>query len=68
MAELVPQEFWGPLLAHLAVRGLMHEAALRARSALARTVQTKWSCSAQRRPVSTGAGTSPATSSRWPKM
>jgi IS4 transposase len=28
--ELVRQEFWGPLLAHFAVRGLMHEAALRA--------------------------------------
>ncbi len=28
--ELVRQEFWGLLLAHLAVRGLMHEAALRA--------------------------------------
>src|SRR5919199_2020378 len=27
---LVRQEFWGPLLAHFAVRGLMHEAALRA--------------------------------------
>jgi Insertion element 4 transposase N-terminal/Transposase DDE domain len=29
-AELVRQEFWGLLLAHFAVRGLMHEAALRA--------------------------------------
>jgi hypothetical protein len=28
--ELVRQEFWGLLLAHFAVRGLMHEAALRA--------------------------------------
>ena len=28
--ELVRQEFWGRLLAHFAVRGLMHEAALRA--------------------------------------
>src|SRR3954463_16817195 len=28
--ELVRQEFWGLLLAHVAVRGLMHEAALRA--------------------------------------
>jgi hypothetical protein len=28
--ELVRQEFWGLLLAHYAVRGLMHEAALRA--------------------------------------
>jgi len=28
--ELVRQEFWGQLLAHFAVRGLMHEAALRA--------------------------------------
>jgi Insertion element 4 transposase N-terminal/Transposase DDE domain len=28
--ELVKQEFWGLLLAHFAVRGLMHEAALRA--------------------------------------
>ena len=28
--DLVRQEFWGLLLAHLAVRGLMHEAALRA--------------------------------------
>jgi hypothetical protein len=28
--ELVQQEFWGLLLAHFAVRGLMHEAALRA--------------------------------------
>jgi IS4 transposase len=28
--ELVGQEFWGLLLAHFAVRGLMHEAALRA--------------------------------------
>jgi hypothetical protein len=28
--ELVRQEFWGMLLAHFAVRGLMHEAALRA--------------------------------------
>lgn len=28
--ELVRQEFWGLLLAHAAVRGLMHEAALRA--------------------------------------
>src|SRR4051794_9782608 len=27
--ELVRQEFWGLLLAHFAVRGLMHEAALR---------------------------------------
>ena len=27
---LVRQEFWGLLLAHFAVRGLMHEAALRA--------------------------------------
>jgi hypothetical protein len=29
-AELVRQEFWGLLLAHFAVRGLMHEAALKA--------------------------------------
>ncbi len=29
-SELVRQEFWGLLLAHFAVRGLMHEAALRA--------------------------------------
>ena len=29
-AELVRQEFWGLLLAHFAVRGLMHEAALTA--------------------------------------
>src|ERR687889_569026 len=28
--ELVQQEFWGLLLAHFAVRGLMHEAALKA--------------------------------------
>src|SRR3954462_13365000 len=28
-SELVRQEFWGLLLAHFAVRGLMHEAALR---------------------------------------
>jgi hypothetical protein len=28
--DLVQQEFWGLLLAHFAVRGLMHEAALRA--------------------------------------
>src|SRR3954447_26239582 len=28
--ELVRQEFWGLLMAHFAVRGLMHEAALRA--------------------------------------
>ena len=28
--ELVRQQFWGLLLAHFAVRGLMHEAALRA--------------------------------------
>src|SRR6476660_3246463 len=28
--ELLRQEFWGLLLAHFAVRGLMHEAALRA--------------------------------------
>ena len=28
--ELVRQEFWGLLLAHFAVRGLRHEAALRA--------------------------------------
>jgi hypothetical protein len=28
--ELVEQEFWGLLLAHFAIRGLMHEAALRA--------------------------------------
>ena len=28
--ELVRQAFWGLLLAHFAVRGLMHEAALRA--------------------------------------
>jgi len=28
--ELVRQEFWGLMLAHFAVRGLMHEAALRA--------------------------------------
>src|ERR671919_202005 len=28
--ELVRQEFWGLLLAHFAVRGLMHEAALKA--------------------------------------
>ncbi len=28
--ELVRQEVWGLLLAHFAVRGLMHEAALRA--------------------------------------
>jgi hypothetical protein len=27
---LVRQEFWGLLLAHFAVRGLMHEAALKA--------------------------------------
>ena len=27
--ELVRQEFWGLLLAHFAIRGLMHEAALR---------------------------------------
>jgi len=30
VADLVRQEFWGLLLAHFAVRGLMHEAALRA--------------------------------------
>ena len=30
MPDLVRQEFWGLLLAHFAVRGLMHEAALRA--------------------------------------
>jgi len=29
-ADLVRQEFWGLLLAHFAVRGLMHEAALKA--------------------------------------
>lgn len=29
-AELVEQEFWGLLMAHYAIRGLMHEAALRA--------------------------------------
>ena len=29
-SELVRQEFWGLLLAHFAIRGLMHEAALRA--------------------------------------
>jgi hypothetical protein len=28
--ELVEQEFWGLLMAHFAIRGLMHEAALRA--------------------------------------
>jgi IS4 transposase len=28
--DLVRQEFWGLLLAHFAIRGLMHEAALRA--------------------------------------
>ena len=28
--DLVRQEFWGFLLAHFAVRGLMHEAALAA--------------------------------------
>jgi hypothetical protein len=28
--ELVQQEFWGLLMAHFAIRGLMHEAALRA--------------------------------------
>jgi hypothetical protein len=28
--ELVRQEVWGLLLAHFAVRGLLHEAALRA--------------------------------------
>ena len=30
LSKLVRQEFWGLLLAHFAVRGLMHEAALRA--------------------------------------
>ncbi len=34
--DLVRQDFWGLLLAHFAVRGLMHEAALRAAGALAR--------------------------------
>ena len=29
-SELAQQEFWELLLAHFAVRGLMHEAALRA--------------------------------------
>jgi hypothetical protein len=28
--QLVEQEFWGLLMAHFAVRGLMHEAALKA--------------------------------------
>ena len=28
--ELVEQEFWGLLMVHYAIRGLMHEAALRA--------------------------------------
>jgi len=28
--ELVEQEFWGLLIAHFAIRGLMHEAALKA--------------------------------------
>lgn len=28
--ELVKQEFWGLLMAHYAIRGLMHEAALKA--------------------------------------
>ena len=28
--ELVKQEFWGLLMAHFAIRGLMHEAALKA--------------------------------------
>ena len=28
--ELVEQEFWGLLMAHFAIRGLMHEAALKA--------------------------------------
>lgn len=28
--ELVEQEFWGLLMAHFAIRGLMHEAALQA--------------------------------------
>lgn len=28
--ELVEQEFWGLLMAHVAIRGLMHEAALKA--------------------------------------
>lgn len=30
MPELVEQEFWGLLMAHFAIRGLMHEAALKA--------------------------------------
>src|ERR687883_448579 len=34
--ELVRQEIWGLLLAHFAVRGLMHEAALRAEEDLDR--------------------------------
>jgi hypothetical protein len=29
-SELVEQRFWGLLLAHFAIRGLMHEAAVKA--------------------------------------
>src|SRR3954468_24541791 len=71
--ELVRQEFWGLLLAHFAVRGLMHEAALRADedpdrlsfSHAVRVVRRKLplfaalSPSGQRRPAPGGAGRDP---------
>src|SRR4051794_22714292 len=71
--ELVRQEFWGLLLAHFAVRGLMHEAALKADedpdrlsfSHAVRVVRRKLplfaalSPSGQRRPAPGGAGRDP---------
>ena len=71
--ELVRQEFWGLLLAHFAVRGLMHEAALKADedpdrlsfSHAVRVVRRKLPMfaalppSGQARPASSGAGGDP---------
>jgi len=71
--ELVRQEFWGLLLAHFAVRGLMHEAALKADedpdrlsfSHAVRVVRRKLpmfaalSPSGQMRPAPSGAGRDP---------
>jgi len=70
--DLVRQEFWGLLLAHFTVRGLMHEAALRADEDpdrlsflhAVRVVRRKLPLLAAFSPLSTG---SPCMTTSWPR-
>src|SRR6202043_243106 len=71
--ELVQQEFWGLLMAHYAIRGLMHEAALKAnedpdRLSFLHSVRVVQRRMARYVAIPPSAEESPATRRSWTKF